>query len=65
MNSPHVNRMIETVESKYTLVIAAAKRAREIVDGASPLVDSPSRKSITIALEEIESEKVRYESLQK
>lgn len=65
MNSPHVNRMIETVESKYTLVIAAAKRAREIVDGASPLVDSTSRKSITIALEEIESEKVRYESLQK
>lgn len=65
VNSSAVNKMIENVDSKYTLVTAVAKRAREIVDGATPLVENTSPKSITIALEEIEREKVSYQPVNK
>ncbi len=41
-------------ESKYALVVAAAKRGRDIMDGESPLVDGPAVKPVTIALEEIQ-----------
>jgi DNA-directed RNA polymerase subunit omega len=41
------------MESKYALVILAAKRARQIKDGARRLTDSRSANPITAAMEEI------------
>ncbi len=49
--------LIENVEprpgSKYALVIAVAKRAKQLREGSPKLVDIKSRNHITIALEEI------------
>lgn len=42
-------------ESKYALVVAAAKRARAIMDGDPPLIQGNRIKAVTIALEEIEA----------
>jgi len=46
----------------YKLVIVAAKRAKEIVDGATPLVQTPHKKVTSIAIEEILQGKVRYQA---
>jgi DNA-directed RNA polymerase subunit omega len=44
---------LDAMESKYALVIVAAKRARQIKDGARKLTDSKSGNALTVALEEI------------
>lgn len=42
------------VESRYSVVIASAKRARQLIDGASPVLPvDPSRKPLSIAVEEL------------
>jgi DNA-directed RNA polymerase subunit omega len=58
---PSLDVLVTKVDSKYTLVVLAAKRAREIMDGATPLVDSKSNKQVTIALEEVAQDKISYE----
>ncbi|ACB84913.1 DNA-directed RNA polymerase subunit omega [Natranaerobius thermophilus] len=60
MNEPAVDNLVEQVESKYSLVIAVAKRAREIVDGSPSLVENKSPKSVTVALKEIDANKLNY-----
>lgn len=48
------------IESRYTIVIAAAKRARQIIGGASSEVaDYESKKSLSVAVEELNTRKVR------
>jgi DNA-directed RNA polymerase subunit omega len=49
------------VDGKYTLVVAAAKRARLITEGEAPMVTISSKKPVTIALEEIADGKIKYE----
>ena len=44
------------VNSRYSIVMATSKRARQIVDGARPLVDdAEGKKPLSIAVEELES----------
>jgi DNA-directed RNA polymerase subunit omega len=50
-------------DSIYRLVLAAAKRANELAQGAQPLVKSESKKASTIALQEFVAGKVRYEEI--
>lgn len=56
------NRQIlrEEGDSKYTMVMVVAKRARQIVDGSEPLVETKSNKPVTIALEELLQDKIEY-----
>lgn len=44
---------LDSQESKYALVILAAKRARQIKDGARKLIETRSANPLTAALEEI------------
>lgn len=44
---------LENWGSKYSLVVLAAKRAKQIKGGAPPLIQTTSRNPLTIALEEI------------
>lgn len=44
---------LETWGSKYSLVVLAAKRAKQLKSGAPPLIQTTSRNPLTIALEEI------------
>ena len=42
------------VNSRYSIVLAAAKRARQIIDGAEPMVENPNcNKPLSSAVEEI------------
>ena len=48
------------VNSRYSIVLAAAKRARQIVDGAEPMVKNPKcNKPLSIAVDEIMNRDVR------
>lgn len=53
MNRPSLDELLPKVDSRYTLVVTAAKRARQITDGSPPAVATRSDKSVTIALYEI------------
>ena len=52
---PSLDHLLKKVDSKYTLVVLTARRAREVVAGDRILVNSKSNKAVTIALEEIEA----------
>jgi len=63
---PEIDKLIEKVGSKYLLVTAAAKRARQLKDGAPVTIDNPtSRKEVGIALEEIARGTIRVEDILK
>ena len=55
MRQPSIDKLTERLDSKYGLVVAAAKRARELTNGGKPTTDLPQdiRKPVSIALEEI------------
>lgn len=57
---PSINDLLKNVDSRYTLVLLVSKRARQIVDGANPLVEPQSIKSVSIAVQEVAEGKVTY-----
>lgn len=60
-----VNKGVEegetpVINSRYSIVMATAKRARQIVDGDEPLIDVPEdEKPLSIAVEELNQGKIR------
>ncbi|HCJ09644.1 MAG TPA: DNA-directed RNA polymerase subunit omega [Clostridiales bacterium] len=58
MMTPPLEELLKKVDSKYTLVVAAAKRSRQLMEGHPKVVDTPSHKPVTIALLEINEGKV-------
>ena len=73
MIHPRIDELLDNVDSRYALVIVAAKRARQINnyhhqlgegtfdDFPPPLVESRSKNYLTMALEEVSESKLRYE----
>lgn len=58
---PSIDALVKKVDTKYTLVTLAAMRARELTDGALPLLDDDDgKKTVTLALEEIYKDKITY-----
>jgi len=48
------------INSRYSIVIASAKRARQIIDGAAPKIeDAENKKPLSVAVEELYDQKVR------
>jgi DNA-directed RNA polymerase subunit omega len=47
-------------DSPYTLVILTAKRARELNNGAEPVTSFHSNKMVTVAIEEINENKIFF-----
>lgn len=71
---PPVEHLLERVDSKFTLVTLAARRARQINsyfnhlgDGLGsmvpPQVASMSRKPLSISFEEVAADKIGYERI--
>lgn len=57
---PSPDKIDKQVDSKYALVILAAKRAKQIKEGSRPRLATDSTNPLTIALEEIAGGKVQY-----
>jgi DNA-directed RNA polymerase subunit omega len=54
-------KLVEGFDSNYRYVLVAARRARQIQNGARPAVAPHSRKPCRIAEEEIQAGKVKWE----
>ena len=48
MADPSINKLLEVVDSRYTLVVLAAKRARQLLSGDEPKVVAKSSKDVTL-----------------
>lgn len=47
------------VNSRYSIVMATSKRARQIIDGSEPLIDNAAgKKPLSIAVEELEQSRI-------
>ncbi len=55
---PPIADLVNKAGSRYTLVIETARRARQIFQGATPLVQTDSNKEVTIAANEIYEGKI-------
>jgi DNA-directed RNA polymerase subunit omega len=73
MIHPRIDELLERVDSRYALVIVAAKRARQINnyhhqlgegigfdEAPPPLIESRSKNYLTMAMEEIASGKLAH-----
>ncbi|WP_317368066.1 DNA-directed RNA polymerase subunit omega [uncultured Tyzzerella sp.] len=47
------------ITSRYTIVIAAAKRARQIIEGDEPMVTNKPGKPVSTAVDEILNDKIK------
>jgi len=52
MNQPVIDELLKSADSKYTVVIAVARRARQLNDGSDPFLEANSKKPVTVALQE-------------
>lgn len=57
MVDPSIDKLAEKVDSKYTLVILAAKRAREITKPS----ENAKEKEVSTAFKEIYADEISYE----
>jgi DNA-directed RNA polymerase subunit omega len=57
---PSVNKLQEKTDSRYSLVILAAKRARDIIDGKPALTEDESERPVSQAAREIYEDLVTY-----
>jgi DNA-directed RNA polymerase subunit omega len=58
---PSIDSLMRKVDSKYALVVAAAKRARELQDTQNkPQEGVRPKKPVTLALEEIDTGIITY-----
>lgn len=60
MINPPIIELLEKVKDRYSLVTITARRARQIVDGSKPLIDIDSTKPVTIAINEIYQDLIKY-----
>ena len=54
------NDWTTVVDSKYRLVLLAAKRSKQLQKGAKPRLQSQAKKATRIALEEVQNGLVQY-----
>ena len=63
MLKPSINEVLDKIDNRYYLVGTVAKRAREIIDGAEPLVDTKDgEKPLSIAIDELNQAKIKVEA---
>lgn len=60
MINPPIGELLDKVDCRYTLAVEAAKRARQLIGGAQPLVTPKDTKPLVIAIEEINRGLITY-----
>lgn len=58
---PPLKKLLTKVDSRYTLVVLGAKRARQLLDRAELKVETDATKDVSNALAEIAEDKITYE----
>ena len=60
MLKPNIDELMEKVDSRYTLVMVVAKRARQLIEKNDCLAETDSKKPISMAVEEFYQDKLHY-----
>ncbi|NLC32057.1 MAG: DNA-directed RNA polymerase subunit omega [Clostridiales bacterium] len=60
INKPDIEQLRKKTDSTYTLVVEAARRARQLMDGAQSLIEDDEQKPLTLAIEEINRGLITY-----
>ena len=63
MINPSVMDLLNKVDDRYSLVTITSKRARQLIEGRKPLIETKSKKALTIAIKEVNEGEVSYEEL--
>lgn len=63
MINPSIVELLEKVDNRYSLVIVTSKRARQLIQGEQPLVKIDSNKPLTIAINEVNTREIVYETV--
>jgi DNA-directed RNA polymerase subunit omega len=61
MSAIHTQELLKQCPSIYKLVVVAARRAKELSEGAPKLIETDLRKCTSVALEEIRQGKVQIQ----
>ena len=57
---PSVNKLQEKTDSRYSLCILTAKRARDIIEGKPVLTEEESERPVSQAAKEIAADMITY-----
>lgn len=58
---PSVNKLREKTDSRYTLVMLAAKRARDLIDGKPALTEVEAERPVSQAAREIAQDLITFD----
>lgn len=57
---PSINKIRSKADSRYTLVVLAAKRSRDIIEGMPKFTEADVDKPVSIAANEIAEDLITY-----
>lgn len=63
MINPSIVELLEIVDNRYSLVVITSKRARQLIEGEKPLTLVDINKPLTIAINEINSGEITFETV--
>ncbi|MCK9526181.1 MAG: DNA-directed RNA polymerase subunit omega [Limnochordia bacterium] len=49
-----------TEADRYTAIVVVSQRARQLIEGADPVIECRSTKPVTIAIEELKAGKIQW-----
>ena len=63
MTSPSILQLLEKADCRYTLVVEVSKRARQLIDGVTPLVDTRDKENmpVSISVDEVNRGLITFE----
>lgn len=57
---PAIGSLLKKLDSRFTLVIVVAKRAKQLINGAHKLTKCNSNKPVTIAINEVNENMITF-----
>lgn len=60
MTNPPILDLLDKVDCLYTLAVESSMRARELIGGSLPLIDSKDPNPLSVAIEEINRGLITY-----
>lgn len=63
MINPSIGKLLEKADNRYSLVVITSKRARQLIQGSKPLIETKYKKPVAIAINEIDQGKITYKTL--
>lgn len=63
MINPSIIDLLKKADSRYALVTISSKRARQLIAGEKPLIDTKITKPLTIAINEVHEGALTFETV--